>query len=196
MCPQRSKILEAPERVSQACTQWWCLMGGALLVFVVPRYLCNVEEAGFFVGRMDRSISALAGRHCYRGQLNPQPSRVNLRKGIQNSFARLLAGHRFIGQEGRVWLFFERRVKGADRNDKTRCFLYHRQQGQRGHESASYHARAGKVIPAQPDAITILNLTPLILKCLVVHCEGKRMLTWNFLGYNHSIGTLFETRSA
>lgn len=32
-----------------------------------------------------------------------------------------------------------------------------------------YHARAWECVPAESDAITILHLTPLILKSVVVH---------------------------
>lgn len=35
-----------------------------------------------------------------------------------------------------------------------------------------YHARAGKRVPAESDAIAILDIAPLVLESLVVHgCE-------------------------
>jgi hypothetical protein len=37
----------------------------------------------------------------------------------------------------------------------------------------SYHARARKCVPAKPDAITVLDLTPLVFQRLVIHV-GQR----------------------
>jgi hypothetical protein len=34
------------------------------------------------------------------------------------------------------------------------------------------HASAWEDVPAQTDSIAILNLTPLLLQSVVVHCEG------------------------
>jgi hypothetical protein len=39
--------------------------------------------------------------------------------------------------------------------------------------SQTYHARAWKRIPAQPDSIAILDVAPLVLEGLVVHVAGK-----------------------
>ena len=100
---------------------------------------------------------------------------VNLPEGIQDGAAGLFAGDGLELQQGSLGLLLQGRVECADGNNKPRGLLYEisdeataeRHWGGR----ATDHARAGKHIPTQSDAIAILHLAPLVLERLVIHLE-------------------------
>ena len=75
--------------------------------------------------------------------------------GVEHRSARLLASDGLELQQRRLWLLLQRRVESADRD----------------HETGSFHPRAGKHVPAQANAVPVLDLAPLLLKSLVVHCD-------------------------
>ena len=70
---------------------------------------------------------------------------------------------------------------------------------------ASYHARARKDVPAEPDTVTVLYLTPLIFQRLIVHIDQaepkRRSPKWPNLfsiplSVHHNIGRLLKQEVA
>ena len=106
--------------------------------------------------------------------MDTQGARVGLPEGVQDGAARLFAGDGLELQQGRLGLLLQGGVDRADRNNQPRGLLRERSDEattEKQEDRATNHARAGKHIPTQPDAIAVLHLTPLVLKSLVVHLE-------------------------
>lgn len=96
---------------------------------------------------------------------------------VQHAHTRRPASHGLVLKQRHVRLLFQRRIQRADGHHQTRGFL---ELLLACHSSVDpcglYHARAGEGIPAQADAIAVLNVAPLVLEslkvCHLVLCSG------------------------
>lgn len=55
----------------------------------------------------------------------------------------------------------------------------------------AYHARAGENVPAEPDAISVFDLTPLVFERLIIHAEVERVVGGNYVTALCGYETLF-----
>lgn len=88
---------------------------------------------------------------------------------VQNSSARLFASDGLILEQWRVALFFQGGIDGSNGNNKPGRFLDRGLVGEgdqsigEGCQLTTHHARARERVPAEPNAIAIFDVTPLIL---------------------------------
>lgn len=98
---------------------------------------------------------------------------------VENGLAWGPADDGLILKQRRVGLLLQRGVEGANGDNETRGFLYRGQYAclaaiaTRQRRRSAYHARARKRVPTEAEAISVLDLAPLVLEGLEVSHGGR-----------------------
>lgn len=103
---------------------------------------------------------------------------MDIPEGVEDRLAWGSANHGLILEQRSIRLLLQRGVESANGNDETRGFLYGGQYActaaiatwQR--RRSAYHARARKRVPTEAEAISVLDLAPLVLERLEVSHGG------------------------
>lgn len=100
-------------------------------------------------------------------------------EGVENGLAGSPADDRLILEQRSVGFLLQRGVEGANGNHETRGFLHRGSVCSTGRiatrwrRRSAYHARAGKRVPTEAEAISVLDLAPLVLERLEVSHDGQ-----------------------